>query len=127
MANSIISSKLKIFNLLFAFTLAGALQTSASEFIPTERGAALAAQSVQMRGGAEVLGKGQARREFKLAHAYHAHTVYPYDEYCCHPSGYVVPAYGGYVAPHYGVGPASVRGVSRRTSRRTSRRVSRRR
>lgn len=57
----------------------------------------------------------------QLAHCCHAHPVYPYDQNCCHPPTTT------YVAPAYGVGPASVRGTSRRTARRTSRRVSRRR
>lgn len=58
----------------------------------------------------------QPLQEFKIAHCCHAHPVSPYDSHCCHPSTTV------YVAPRYGVGPASVRGVSRRTSRRVSRR-----
>ncbi|MDA7949292.1 MAG: hypothetical protein MPJ78_17660 [Hyphomicrobiaceae bacterium] len=60
-------------------------------------------------------------KRLQLAHCCHAHPVYPYDQNCCHPPTTT------YVAPAYGVGPASVRGTSRRTARRTSRRVSRRR
>ncbi len=67
-------------------------------------------------------------QEFKIAHCCHPHPYSPYDDYCCHP-----PSAGVYVAPRvyaprvyaprvYGVGPASVRGVSRRTSRRVYRR-----
>jgi hypothetical protein len=61
-------------------------------------------------------------QEFQVAHCCHSHPYSPYDSYCCHEPSSTV-----YVAPAYGVGPASVRGVSRRTARRTSRRVSRRR
>lgn len=127
MANTILSFRLRIFSLLFAVTIAGAFQASASEFIPTKGEATLVAHSADVKSGAEIFVKGQAGQELRLAHAYHAHPVYPYDMYCCHPPGYVVPVYGGYAAPHYGYGPASVRGVSRRTSRRTARRVSHRR
>lgn len=63
----------------------------------------------------------QTTQEFRIAHCCHAHPYPPYDNNCCHPPSRT------YVAPAYGVGPASVRGASRRTARRTSRRVSRRR
>lgn len=70
-----------------------------------------------MATAAEVTGGQQPLQEFQVAHCCHAHPYSPYDNYCCHPPSTTV-----YVAPAYGVGPASVRGVSRRTSRRVSRR-----
>lgn len=91
--------------------------------------ATLSAASLNATANAAEATKGiQPTQEFKIAHCCHAHPYSPYDDYCCHePSStvYVVPAYRAsrvYVAPVYGVGPASVRGVSRRTSRRVSRR-----
>ncbi len=83
-------------------------------------GAAILSPKAQAASAATGL---QPLQEFKLAHCCHPHPNPPYDNNCCHPPTTT----STYVAPAYGVGPASVRGVSRRTSRRTSRRVSRRR
>lgn len=77
---------------------------------------------ISQANAADAAGHLQPLQEFKIAHCCHPHPYSPYDDYCCHPStAYAAPR--AYVAPRaYGVGPASVRGVSRRTSRRVSRR-----
>jgi hypothetical protein len=80
---------------------------------------AKAAESLEVEGQSQISATQTQRNTYQFAHCCHTHSVYPYDRYCCHPSTYVAPAYR--------VGPASVRGVSRRTARRTSRRVGRRR
>lgn len=119
MANTIRSSCLRIFCLIFAIAITGATQASASEFTPADRGKAPATNTVRLPGSAGQPASGLAQQELQFAHCCHAHPYAPYDNYCCHPQSTTV-----YVAPRpvYGVGPASVRGVSRRTSRRVSRR-----
>lgn len=119
MANTVRSSCLRILCFVFAIAITGATQASASEFVPAKRDKAPAANSVRLPGFAGQPASGPAQQGLKLVHCCHAHPYAPYDNYCCHPQSTTV-----YVAPRpvYGVGPASVRGVSRRTSRRVSRR-----
>jgi hypothetical protein len=123
MSKSIIMPSIRLFGLflsLAAFSSFEALAASPASLNPE---AGFVAHSMISRSVIqEEVDNLQPQRALLFAHCCHDHPVAPYDQNCCHPPSSTV-----YVAPAYGVGPASVRGASRRTARRTSRRVSRRR